>query len=456
MKQNLAATGVAAFLAVTGGHAHADIDVVKNDKVNVEVYGILDAAYGTVQHSLGINSQYSKSVNPVSPTVINGSASTIAPARQTGFFNGAIQDPRFGFKGSYDFGDGLNAFFTLEQGFNLTTGQANNSAAALAQNGGVSTTAATGGSLDGQLFNRQAFVGIAGDKFGSVTVNSNYAPIYDIVSQYDPVQYAQLFSPIGFSSSYGGGGGISEDARVHDSLKYSNKIGPVNFGVLYKYRGAVGDTNAKSAYALNAGYTEGNLGVQAAYQEFTDALKGSPGTTANTVAVSAYDTKAFIIAAKYEFNDAFTAKIGYETFTLSAASDSIGTTASPLSSLNYFGQSISKVTANTMIAPQKTNIIFIGGDYDFTSKFNLAAGIYDISLQQSSDYTPTSASNTAAKTGQASGDQRYYSLLADYHFTQAFDVYAGLMYSTYSGKAFPSATYYQSNQIIALGTRLTF
>ena len=343
MKRNkfLAVASVVAFFFAAGRVAHADINAVGNDKVNIELYGILDVAYGTVQHSLGINSQYAQSVNPVNPTAINSSGSTIAPSTQSGFFNGGLQDPRFGIKGGYDFGDGLTAFFSLEEGVNLTTGQANNSAAALAQNGGVATTAATGGSLDRQLFNRQAFVGLSDEKLGSLALGRNYAPIYDVASQYDPVQYAQLFSPLGFSSTYGGGGGVSEDVRVQDSLKYTNKIGQVNFGALYKYRGTVGDTTAKSAYAVNAGYIEGNLGVLAAYQVFTDALKGSAGAAANTVAVSAYDTKAFIIAAKYNFNDAFKAKIGYETYTLSAASDSIGATASPLFTLSYYGQSIS-------------------------------------------------------------------------------------------------------------------
>jgi predicted porin len=127
-----------------------------------------------------------------------------------------------------------------------------------------------------------------------------------------------------------------------------------------------------------------------------------------------------------------------------------------LPTLSYYGQSISKVTANTTIAPQKTNIIFVGGDYNVTEKLNLAAGIYDISPQQSSDYTPTSASNLAAKTGLASGDQRYYSLIADYHFTKALDAYAGVIVSTYSGNANPASVYYPSNQIVAVGTRFVF
>jgi GBP family porin len=455
MKSNkiLASAILATFFVVDGGAAHADIDVLNTAHSNIEVYGILDIAYGTVQHSLGINSQYSQSINPVSPTAIaRSTATSAAPAAVSGLFNGGLQDPRLGLKGGWDLGNGLNAFFTLEEGINLTTLQANNSADALASNGKNTTTAATGGSLDGQLFNRQAFVGLADDKLGSVAVGRNYAPIYDVASSYDPVQFSQLFSPLGFSGTYGGGGGVSEDARLQSSLKYTNKIGSVNFGAITELNGSAGDSTAKSGYGLNIGYVEGDFAIQAAYQSFVDALKGGVSTTtADTVTVSAYNTSSFIVAAKYKFNDAFKAKIGFETYTLSAPSDIIA-----LATTSYYGQTVSKVTTNSTIAPQATNIIFFGGDYNFTDKLNVAAGIYDISLQQSSDYVPTSASNPIAKTGQASGDQRYYSVLADYHFTKALDTYAGAMYSTYSGNANPAATYYQSNNIAAVGVRFAF
>lgn len=146
MKRNkiLTAASIAALFAVAVGTAHADINAVSNDKINVDFYGVLDVAYGTVQHSLGINSQYSQSINAVSPTPIKASAAgtsagTQAPSTVSGLFNGGLQDPRFGFKGSLDLGNGWNAFFTLEEGVNLTTGQVNNSAAALAQNGGGRT-----------------------------------------------------------------------------------------------------------------------------------------------------------------------------------------------------------------------------------------------------------------------------------------------------------------------------
>ena len=420
-------------MSTVASAAHAEVEVLNNGKANVEVYGILDAAVGHVQHSLSVDSQFAPSVNPVAPVKI-----VETPSSVTGMFNGSMQDSRIGVKGSVDLGNDMKGFFTLEEGFNLPTGRVNNNAAAMASNGVTATTVSASSSLNGQFANRQAFAGLSDAKWGSIAIGRNYAPMYPLVKAYDPVP-SDLFSPIGFSGAYGGGGGVSEDARVDSSLKYTNKIGSFNFGTLYKFGGTAGATSAKSGFTLDGGYEEGSFGVQAAYQVFNDALKGAPSKlTLNAVDVTNYNTKAFMIAAKYKFNDAATAKFGYETYTLSAPSEAIATAA-----FSYYGQLIGTPT-NFSLAPQTTHIAWVGGDYNLTEKLNLAIGLYDVSLQQSDDLA------------QKSGDQRYLSLLADYHLTKALDTYAGLMYASFSGNQYPAATYYQSNLVSAVGVRFKF
>jgi GBP family porin len=433
--------------------AHADIDLFNNNNAKIQLFGVLDAAAGNVQHQSGIDSQFSASVNPYSaiPSQVTGGAS--------GLFNGGISDSRLGFKGDMGLGEGaVKAFFVLETGFNVTTMRLNNGAGALASNGGLAKNALNSNpantSLNGELFNRQANAGISDGNLGSVAVGRNYAPIFDIALVYDPVQDAQLFSPLGFSGGVGGGGGISEDTRVDRSVKYSNKLGAFNFGALVKQTTTAGDTAAKSGYGLDAGYDDGAFGVQAAYQAFDDALIGAVGSLPNSVAVTAYDTKAYMLGAKYKINDAATVKIGYESYTFGAASDTIAAAA-----FNYYSQSISS-TSSYSGADKTTHTIWIGGDYNFTEKFNLAAGIYDISLQQSADFIAANAKGK--EVGQGSGDQRYYSLLADYHFTKTFDAYGGVMVSKFSGTQYPSVTtggiagVYQSNNITAVGVRFKF
>lgn len=407
---------------------------------NVNVYGTLDAAVGYVNHQLSVDPQFPGSVNPVSPV------KTTVPSSVTGLFNGGISPSRVGIKGGADICDGVKVFFTLEEGFNLPSGEASNAAAALAANGGTATTLSPNSSVNNQLFNRQAFVGISDKQLGSLAVGRNYAPIYDISVSYDPVQNSGLFSPLGFSGSYGGGGGLSEDARVDNSLKYSNKVGSLNFGALYKFgNSSVGDGATKSAYALNAGYEEGNFGIQGAYQAFFDALKGGAGSTANTVAVTNYNTTAWMAAAKYKVTSDATLRIGYEQFTLSHPSDLFSTTAgNNFFVSNYYGQAVSSLS-NFSQADQTTHIVFGGGDYNFSDKFNVAAGIYDVRQHASADLA------------QKANGLLFLSLLADYHLTKSFDTYAGIMYASYSGDTYGvSANYYPSNTITAVGMRYKF
>jgi predicted porin len=425
LKKKLISLGI--LLAANGAHAQS----------SVELYGVLDVAVGTEEYSLSTNSSFPATVNPVSATK---SAST--PNSVHGMFNGGISDSRWGLRGTEDLGGGMKAFFTLESGFDATSGQVNNGAAALASNSPTASTASANTSLDGQLFNRQAFVGLSDSKLGSIAFGRNYAPIFDICVNYDPVQNAQLFSPLGFSGTIGGGGGVSEDTRVDNSIKYQNKIGAFNFGALYKFGGVAGNNAAEGGYALNAGYEDGTFGIQGAYEVFTDALKTSTSSVAGDVNVTNYDTTAFFIAAKYSFGEA-TIRGGYETYTLKAPSDSLVS----LGVTSIFGYSIGNATAasaNFSAAEQTTDVWFIGGDYNFSRSLNLALGFYDQNPKASDD------------NKQLNGNIYSYSALLDYHFSKRTDVYGGVMYSQYKGDQYPSATYNTSNYIAAVGIRTKF
>ncbi len=419
---------------------------------SVELYGILDAAVGRVDYSLTENSQAPASVSPLSATKVAVSNSA------TGLFNGGIQGSRWGIRGSEDLGGGMKAFFTLESGFDINSGSLANGAASLAGNSPTATTVNGNSSLSGQLFSRQAFVGIGGD-WGSVAFGRNYAPFYDIYNDYDPVQFAQLFSPLGNSGTIGGGGGVSEDTRVDNSIKYKLKVEGMNFGLLYKLGGQAGSTSAQSGFAANVGYEAGPFGVQAAYEAFKDAAKGTTSTIAGDVGITTYDTTSWTITGKYNFGD-FNLKGGFETYTLSTPGDATftapGKCAAP-SETSYYGFSVDPAKAVTFCgADQKTNVWFIGGDWNITPALNLALGFYDQNPKQSDDYVATSATNTAPKTGQADGNIYTYSALLDYHFSKRTDTYAGLMYSQYKGDNYPSAVYNDSNYIFAVGIRHKF
>lgn len=119
------------------------------------------------------------------------------------------------------------------------------------------------------------------------------------MSEYDPVQKSDLFSPFGLSGTFGGAG-ISENSRLDGSVKYKNQLGAFNVGGLYKLGGGTGANRTGNGFVLNLGYNDNHFGVQAVYEKFKNTLKGDPGTLANPVAAKYYNNSAFFLAARYK------------------------------------------------------------------------------------------------------------------------------------------------------------
>lgn len=457
---------LAATLSALNAHA---------DDSTLTFYGVVDAAVATVQHSPSISPTYVNSVN-VPPAV-----KQTLPTQDSvnGMVNGATQSSRWGIRGKESLSEDLAAVFTLESGINLPTGQLSNGAASLASNDYVKTSTgqvigpnssvSSNSSLSGQLFGREAVVGLVDRDFGKVTFGRQYQPIYDVLLSYDPVQRAPLFSPLAGSGSYGGGLGISDEQRVDNSIKYDGKFGPVTVGALKNFGGIAGHNGARSDWGVRLAYEDGGFGVAAAYERFTDGLKGAScsatGSTvclvtalqSNVLAVTNYNDIGYLLAARYKFASA-NLKAGFERYTLSRPSD-------PFASLNvtsYFGYAIGNPgTADFKGADQATEIFWIGGDYQFTPKINVAAAYFDVRSLRSAD--AVNGSTTVSPSGQFDGDQRYYSLLAQYSLSPRTAVYAGGLFIGFSGEQFTNANKgstsflsYPSNRVLALGLRHTF
>src|SRR5690606_4497302 len=110
---------------------------VAQAETSVTMYGILDTGYGYS------NVKYNKN-----GVVIQNTNSGL---RGDGVFNGN----RWGVRGSEDLGNGLRAIFNLDAGCNLGNGN-------LAQG-------------DDKLFGRQAWLGLASDNWGSLTMGRQYS-----------------------------------------------------------------------------------------------------------------------------------------------------------------------------------------------------------------------------------------------------------------------------------------
>lgn len=419
MKKSLLATAVLTTLC---GVAHAD------DGSSVTLYGIFDAAVGVVGHSANASPNSPGTVNPVGKV-----AAGTQPV--SGVFNGGLSDSRWGIRGNEDLGGGMSAFFNLESGINVNNGNLNNAAASIA---GPGNTLATASALNGQLFNRGAYVGLKDITYGSISLGRTTTLGFDTIIDYDPMHAAQLFSPLGFSGSYSAGG-ITEGSRTDNNIKYTNRIDNFNYGASYSLGGVAGAYGAGSTFGGNIGYEANGFGVQATYYSARDAVHSGAivGQTGNITGtqvgnLTLANDKDVLLAAKYA-NGPLTIKGGYEHYELTAPSDP----GAYSKSTNYFGYT-GALTAATF--GTKTNVYFFGGDYQLTPNFDISTGIYD--TQQVASYKVPS------------GNQIQYALLADYNLSKRTDLYAGYMLSKFNGQEFDG--FERSNYILASGMRMKF
>ncbi|MGB8517320.1 MAG: porin, partial [Gallionella sp.] len=232
MKKSLIAVAILGAFA-----ASAQAETVFNTaQSQLDLYGVLDL--GVVQMTNAGNI----SPNFVTGAVPTGNANNARIGTVRGMMNGGESQSRWGIKGSEDLGDGNKAFFQLESAFDLgsgnlaTSGLAGGNTHPTGQAAGINNGAMIADTaLNGQLFNRMALIGVSNTDLGALTFGRQYSLQLDIIGSigggYDPVN-AQMFSPINFSGSYGGGG-VTDNSRVDNAIKYAKKFGNVNLNAMY-------------------------------------------------------------------------------------------------------------------------------------------------------------------------------------------------------------------------------
>ena len=456
---------------------------------SVTVYGVLDVDTGYVQRSNGGDSTFGTTiavpVGAVSTT--NGGVGT---AGQTGnnvhgagfIGNGGESATQIGFKGSEDMGGGLKTNFQLETGFNINSGSISNGMGSqFNKDGGNGAT-----SLNGQLFNRQAWVGLSDAKLGSLSAGRQYTGYSTVVGGYDLVK-AQAFSPIQYSGNLGGGGGITDSIRQDSSIKYVSPVfANTTLTAMYKAGNQMGSIGPQSSYNFAANYNGGKYHFGVAYMASNDALLTSSsnnaiagvtsfsngnivsGTAATTTApvgtVTAYNTSAVAIGGDFSATDKIKFGAGWQLFTYKAPSQNV-TTGATGNLISQYGYSISSAT-NYQGSNQANNLVWLTVNVKTSAATDVTAGFYN--LNQAS-YTTGTAGGTNNNALVGAGAMQWYSLLGNYYFSKRTNLYAGYMLEklrgTQQGAAGPASgvsgsytagQYYNTNSIVALGMRHTF
>ncbi|WP_186114532.1 porin [Burkholderia gladioli] len=151
--------------------------------------------------------------------------------------NGYFSSNKLDFRAREELGDGWNAHFLLESGFNISNGQFDN------------TT--------GTEFNRQAFVGIGNARHGSLDLGRQYTIAHDIISLYDPYNFH--FTPIIPLTQ------ASDGTRNNNAVKYKNRFGPVLFEADDSFGGVPGDFSSGATRAVGLSVALGPAAVGGVY-----------------------------------------------------------------------------------------------------------------------------------------------------------------------------------------------
>ena len=199
--------------------------------------------------------------------------------------HGNLYSSRFGFRGAEDLGGGLSAIFDLQAGFDPNNGALGSS---------------------GLIFNRQAFVGLQDNQYGTVTFGRQYTPYYELVGPLGPVAYLT-----GATGAHPGDlDGLDTTIRSNSSVVYTS---PILYGFqvsgMYGFGGVPGSWQSGSTISAAGKYSMGPLAVAVGYLlmhntgatgAFSPNASASFGTSAvNAGYTSASSVQHIVAAANY-------------------------------------------------------------------------------------------------------------------------------------------------------------
>ncbi|HTI16365.1 MAG TPA: porin [Trinickia sp.] len=176
--------------------------------------------------------------------------------------SGVVQGSRWGLKGSEDLGGGTKVIFQLENGFDVNSGKLGQA---------------------GREFGRQAYIGLANDTYGTLTLGRQYDPVADNAQATTfNGQWGALFShPSDIDNTDNG-------FRVNNSLKYvSPSFNGLRAEGFYAFGGQAGQFGRDSTIGAGLNYAAGPLYLGAGYffaktprEQFSDGnfTTNAPGT----------------------------------------------------------------------------------------------------------------------------------------------------------------------------------
>lgn len=278
---------------------------------------------------------------------------------------------RWGLKGKEDLGGGVSAIFQLENGFSLNNG------AALP---------------NGQMFGRQAYVGIGSNDFGTVSLGRQYDSIVDYVA---PLTAAGSWGGTLFSHPFDADN-VNETFRINNSVKFTSAdYAGLQFGGLYGFSNQAGAFADNRAWSIGTRYQNGPLSVAAAFMNIDDASATSTGAVAGSPYLSARQRVAGI-GSNYAIGPAVVGLVYTHT-------DIVDRPTVPSSTVKF-------------------------DNFEINAKFNITGAWYLAAM-----YLYTRESITSSE-GRNFPHRHQAGLMADYRLSKRTDLYAQGVYERASGQ----------------------
>ncbi|GAB6851073.1 porin [Paraburkholderia kururiensis] len=301
---------------------------------------------------------------------------------------GNLYASKFGFKGVEDLGGGTSAIFDLQAGFDLNTGAASSS---------------------GLLFNRQAFVGLQNNNYGTFTMGRQYTPYYQFVG---PLASSNWLT--GATGAHPGDyDGLDTTIRVNNSFVYTS---PVWYGVqasaMYALGGVAGSTGKGQTISGALRYANGPIALAAGYLRMDNAYVNPVSTT--SPAFDSSSTASFAVSAVNQ---------GYVT----------------AHSVQHIAAAGDYTIGNLMIGVNYSNVRYLPGSrslFTDTAVFNSYGAIASYRFTPAFDMAAAFSYTMASKANGISSAARYqqYSLKEAYHLSKRTTLYAVQAYQHATGQ----------------------
>jgi predicted porin len=184
-----------------------------------------------------------------------------AGGQSADLYHSALGGSRWGLSGNHDLGNGTKASVVLEG----------------------TILADSGGTVSGKTFDRQSFVSLSQDKWGTVKLGRDntfgldalFSGALDVAGLLDGadsnatrIGTVDAYGPNPLTSLYSTARGTR---RLDNAVKYTNTKGDFNYGLAYAFGDNDGDVKAGSTQNASLGYKKDKLTTVTTYQTTNDA-----------------------------------------------------------------------------------------------------------------------------------------------------------------------------------------